>query len=96
MTPANRRDNLACTLVNPEIAPWQGLIVEAWITFILVLTIHGSTNEKRKPSLFMPTIPIGFAVALGIMAGVWQISDFCKYPCINLSWVSYKSINIGI
>lgn len=69
MTPSGSRDGLAATLVNDDIEPWKGMLIEAWITTILVLTIFGATNAKRK-AVFMPTIPIGFAIALGIMSGI--------------------------
>ena len=70
VTPAHHRETLAATVLGEDIASWQGFLVEAMITFILVLTVFGATNSDRKPDLHMPTIPIGLAVALGIMSGV--------------------------
>ncbi|KAI0209741.1 Aquaporin-1 [Lamellibrachia satsuma] len=69
VTPAARRERLSATMVNPEIETWRGMLVETWITAILVLTIYGATNDRRKENLFMPTIPIGFATTLGILTG---------------------------
>ena len=60
---------MAATLVHDDLTAWQGVLVEAWLTFILVQTIWGATNSARK-KLFMPSIPIGLAVAMDIMAGV--------------------------
>ena len=48
------------------------MLTEAWITCILVITIIGSTNRRRKGELYMATLPIGLAVALGIMSAVSQ------------------------
>jgi glycerol uptake facilitator-like aquaporin len=70
MIPSERREGLSATTLAPGVEPHQGFLIEAWLTSLLVLTIFGSTNERRKGNLFMPTIPIGLAVALGIMAGV--------------------------
>ncbi len=47
----------------------QGMFVEMWLTFILVQTIWGATNKKRRRVL-MPGLPIGLAVALDIITGV--------------------------
>ena len=69
LTPYTRRDTLAATEVNPEVASWAGFLVEAWLTSILVLTILGATDDQRKP-VYMPSLPIGMAVAVDIMAGV--------------------------
>ena len=70
ITPENRRETLSATELNPELNVWQGLLVEVWLTFILVSTIHGATNSKRKGNLYMPTIIIGCAVTVGVMSGV--------------------------
>ncbi|ELU02847.1 hypothetical protein CAPTEDRAFT_180401 [Capitella teleta] len=68
VTPADFRGNLALTDLNEGMEPWQGYLVETWVTCILVLTILGATNERRKGNVYMPTILIGFAVCLGIMS----------------------------
>ena len=70
LTPSTRRESLAATVLNPELEPWQGMLIEVWLTFFLVCVILGATNQKRKGNLFMPTIVIGFAVAVGVMSGV--------------------------
>ncbi|KAI0221798.1 Aquaporin-4, partial [Lamellibrachia satsuma] len=83
VTPAARREGLSATMVNPEIEPWQGMLVETWITAILVLTIYGATNDRRKENLFMPTIPIGFAVTLGCLTG-WKYTGASMNPARSL------------
>ena len=70
VTPALRREALAATVLHPELEPWQGVLVEAWLTFILLCTIQGATNARRKGSVYMPTIIIGCAVTVGVMSGV--------------------------
>ena len=78
MTPSAHREGLAATTLHPEVKPWQGMLIEAWITAILVTSIHGATNQQRKGALFIPTIPIGFAVALGIMSAVSAHTAKCR------------------
>ncbi|ELT87914.1 hypothetical protein CAPTEDRAFT_37043, partial [Capitella teleta] len=70
MIPSASRGHLSATSLGPGVEPHQGFLIEAWITCLLVLTVFGSTNKKRKGSLHMPAVPIGLAVALGIMTGV--------------------------
>lgn len=70
MIPSKSREGLSATTLGLDVKPVQGFLVELWITCLLVLTVFGSTNMKRKGSLHMPTVPIGLAVALGIMTGV--------------------------
>ena len=69
MTDSDNREELAATTVDPSLEAWQGFIVEIWLTWILVQTIFGATNLRRK-KVFMAGIPIGMAVALDVMAGV--------------------------
>lgn len=70
MTPSDHRGSLAATKIDDSMKQWQGFLIEMWATCILLLTIYGSVNLKRKGVLHMNTIPIGFAVALGIMSTV--------------------------
>ena len=71
VTPAAFRDGLANTMLGPDVEHWQGVLIELWITFILVTTIIGSTNAKIKGAgIGMPPIIIGYAIALGIMSAV--------------------------
>ncbi|KAK2149524.1 hypothetical protein LSH36_448g02009 [Paralvinella palmiformis] len=69
ITPRNHTDTLAATMLHPDMKPWQGFLVELWITMILVLTILGATNDLRKRPLYMPPIMIGMAISLGIASG---------------------------
>ncbi len=69
VTPTEFTETLAATVVRPDVGPWKGLIVEMLITANLVFTVFGATNEKKK-SVFMPSIPISFAVLLGVLIGV--------------------------
>ena len=86
VTPDKYTDNLAATVLGDQVKPWQGVLIEAWITCMLVITIIGSTNMRRKGELYMATIPIGFAVTLGIMSAVsiQLISDIYSDDRLNI------------
>ena len=79
ITPADYRDRLAATTLGDKVTPFQGVLTEAWITCMLVITILGSTNMRRKGELYMATLPIGFAVMLGIMAAVSVLFMLSSY-----------------
>jgi len=61
--------SFALTMVAPHIQPWQGMLVEGWATAILVFTVLGATDTKRR-SIMMPAIPIGFAVACALLSAI--------------------------
>ena len=69
VTPSQFRERLGATTVNSSMEPWQGLVVEAWLTCLLLLTICGATCQKRRP-VFMPSIPIGLVIGMDVMIGV--------------------------
>ena len=69
VTPGHMRESLGATRVNPEMAAWQGVIVEAWLTCLLMLTVRGATCEKRR-KVYMPSIPIGLVIGMDVMVGV--------------------------
>ena len=70
MTPDALREGLGVTAPGEGVSSWQAMLIEAWITCTLVLTILASTNSRRKLPTFMAPIPIGFAVGLGLLIGV--------------------------
>ena len=70
VTPASRLENLSATLLHPELEAWQGVLVEAWLTFILLCTIQGATNARRKGHIYMPTVVIGSFVTVAVLSGV--------------------------
>ncbi|ELU00157.1 hypothetical protein CAPTEDRAFT_26353, partial [Capitella teleta] len=62
--------DLALTKPAAGIEPWKGMLFEMVLTAILCFTVHGATNVKRKGMLFINTLPIGMALALGILMGL--------------------------
>ena len=77
ITPEEFQGNLAATTLNPSVSLAQGVFTEAILTAFLVTTIIGSTNKRRKGELHMATIPIGFAVSVGVLSGV-RLNTFSR------------------
>ncbi|ELT99187.1 hypothetical protein CAPTEDRAFT_172599 [Capitella teleta] len=69
LTPEQFRETLASTELNPSMTVWQGLGVEIWLTFNLILTLHGCTYTGRKVNILMFSVPIGMAVGTGVLSG---------------------------
>ena len=65
-------------MIHPDLEPWQGFLTEVYITFNLIITCFAASNTRRKGNLYMPTIPIGFAITVGIYAAV---SMLCIFYC---------------
>ncbi|XP_013390275.1 aquaporin AQPAe.a [Lingula anatina] len=68
VTSPNATGNFATTTVNPLLSPAQGMVVEMYLTFILVFVIFGATDSARK--LTMPGIAIGLTVAMDVLSGI--------------------------
>lgn len=83
VTPSKYRGNLAATTLEPDVDSWQGMLIEAWITCMLVITILGSTNVRRKGNVYMATLPIGFSISMGIMSAVSVTSYLVEQPMLE-------------
>uniref|UniRef100_UPI0035900CED aquaporin-4-like isoform X1 n=2 Tax=Myxine glutinosa TaxID=7769 RepID=UPI0035900CED len=53
------------TKLHTDLGAGRGVLVEAIITFALVLTVFASTDKKRTDLLCSPALPIGLTVAVG-------------------------------
>ena len=69
VTPSEQKGDLGSLRLHPGITSGQGMVVEAWLTFMLMQTIWGSINSKRKRVL-VPSLLIGLAYAVTTIAGV--------------------------
>ena len=54
--------------LSPNVAPLSGVVIEAVLTFFLVLVVFGTAVDERAPKSVFP-LAIGLTVALDIMAG---------------------------
>lgn len=62
--------NIGVTLLNDQITPFQGFLVEVLITFILVFTIFACIDKSRNDLGGSFPLTIGFAVTVGALFGV--------------------------
>ena len=70
VTPDSIIGNLAVTMLNPEVTPFQGVLVEIWLTTILGCVALGASNARRKGNVYMPTIIVGSYVTTAVLSGV--------------------------
>jgi MIP family channel proteins len=54
--------------LDPKVSPVSGILIEAVLTFFLVLVIFGTAVDLRAPKSVFP-LAIGLTIALDIMAG---------------------------
>jgi glycerol uptake facilitator-like aquaporin len=72
VTPPRFHGNLGVTSLNNEISEGQGLVCEIVYTFILVMSIFGTTDPNR--ALFgSPALGIGLTVGVVHLAAVSNI-----------------------
>jgi len=60
---------IGLTLLHPSVSPFQGFLVEAVITFILILTVFSCIDKHRKDLHGSFPHSIGFAITVGALFG---------------------------
>ena len=90
--------SIGVTLLNDEITPFQGFLVEVLITLILIITIFACIDKNRNDIGGSFPLTIGFAVTVGVLFGVRKIliffSDFFNknfYPIGKIHWCFNES-----
>lgn len=63
IVPVSRQGNLGLTTVNPELTAGQGFLVEAIITFVLILVIQSVCDPRRKDLGNAAPIAVGLAIS---------------------------------
>ncbi|KAL1138724.1 hypothetical protein AAG570_008786 [Ranatra chinensis] len=63
VVPENAVGTLGSTLVNDLLTPWQGLVIECFITAVLVVVVQAATDENR-PELGGNAAPIAIGLAI--------------------------------
>lgn len=62
--------NLGMTALNPDISATQGLIIEAIITFVLVLTVEAVCDDRRTDIKGSVPVAVGLAITCCHLAAV--------------------------
>lgn len=61
---------LGVTMLGPDVTSSQGLVMEAIITFLLVLVVHAVTDPKRTDTRGWAPLAIGLTISVSHMAAV--------------------------
>jgi len=61
---------IGLTLLNPKLGILQGVVLEAVITFVLLLTIFACIDKHRSDLSGSYPLTIGFSVTIGCLFGV--------------------------
>nr|UZM28245.1 aquaporin Ae.a [Henosepilachna vigintioctomaculata] len=70
MTPADKQGDLGITNINKSLEPIQGFIVEAVLTFLLLIVIHGVCDSRRKDVKGSAPLAIGLAITACHLCGI--------------------------
>lgn len=70
MTPVDYQGNLGLTTLNKHLTPVQGMGIEFFLGFVLVLVIFGVCDSNKPHSRAPAALAIGLTVALGHLAAV--------------------------
>uniref|UniRef100_A0A6V7JY26 Aquaporin n=1 Tax=Bracon brevicornis TaxID=1563983 RepID=A0A6V7JY26_9HYME len=64
------KDGLGATNLGNGVNPGAGILLEAIITFLLVLVVHAVTDTKRSDTKGWAPLAIGLAISVSHMAAV--------------------------
>lgn len=62
ITPEALQGNLCLTTINDRLTPIQGLIVEAVITFVLIMVVQAVCDDRRKDLGNAAPVAVGLAI----------------------------------
>lgn len=70
MPTQQRSYGLGATMLGPDVTTTQAVIMEAIITFLLVLVVHAVTDPKRTDTKGWAPLAIGLTISVSHMAAV--------------------------
>lgn len=70
ITPDGVAKGLGKTAVNGVLNTGQAFVVEALITFVLILVIHSVCDEASRSNVVTPALSIGLTITAGHLAAV--------------------------
>ena len=70
ITPAKVRGTLAVNMLNPDVPPACGVVMEGMITFVLVFTVFATTDPKRTDLKGSGPLAIGLSVTMAHLVAV--------------------------
>ncbi|XP_055715588.1 aquaporin AQPAe.a [Phlebotomus papatasi] len=70
LVPEAQQSNLGMTMLAENILPMQGLGLEFFLGFVLVLTVFGVIDENKPDSKYLAPLAIGMTVTFGHLAGI--------------------------